>query len=418
MGRAGTLIVVALQERPRAALRWGGIAGIVFFFVLLRWMELTFRVYSAIPWPLTWIPVALLAAYCALYIGVFAATISLIAHRLGPALALAAAPFAWVAAEWARGVVMGGFPWGSLGYSQSAQLSVIQIAELGGVHAVSFVVVAANAAVAGFAVLPWRRAAAPAAAVFLLVLATLMFGMWRLAATPAEDDVAISIVQPSIEQPLKWDRRQTAQTLSIYDDLTSRATHSRPDLIVWPETASPTFLRHDTELLQAIQELSRTSSIPLLIGSMDPDGEGRLRKTVFLVTERGIVGRYDKMHLVPFGEYIPFAQVLGFIKQWAEFVAELEPGSRPAVFAGPPAPFAAVICYEGIFPALVRSFIVRGAKVVINLSNDAWFGRTSGPLQHLRCTRSVRWNTASPSSGPQIPGSPRSSHRLGRSFSR
>lgn len=377
------LIVVALHERPRAALRWGGIAGIIFFLVLLRWIEFTFRVYSAIPWPLTWLPALLLAAYCALYIGVFTATISLIGHRRGPTLALLTAPFVWVATEWARGVVMGGFPWGSLGYSQSGQLTVIQIAEFGGVHAVSFVVLAVNAAIAGFTVLPRRLAGAGSAAAGLLLLSTLTFGMWRLAATPAEDDIAISIVQPSIEQPLKWDQRHTAQTLSIYGDLTRRVTHSRPDLIVWPETASPTFLRQDRELLRAIQDLSRTSSIPLLIGSMDPDGEGRLRNTAFLVTERGIVGRYDKMHLVPFGEYIPLASALGFIKQWAEFVSELEPGTRPEVFIGPPAPFAAVICYEGIFPGLVRSFITRGARLVINLSNDAWFGRTSGPLQHL-----------------------------------
>jgi apolipoprotein N-acyltransferase len=125
--------------------------------------------------------------------------------------------------------------------------------------------------------------------------------------------------------------------------------------------------------------------VPLLVGSIDVlDGAPRrFTNTAFLVTEAGIIGRYDKIHLVPFGEYVPLSRVIGFVRGWAEFIADLEPGSRAVVFPGPPAPFGVVICYEGIFPDLFRTFVNGGARMMVNMTNDGWFGRTSGPPQHL-----------------------------------
>jgi apolipoprotein N-acyltransferase len=190
-------------------------------------------------------------------------------------------------------------------------------------------------------------------------------------------------MQPSIAQPLKWDARHTDMTVRIYGDLTRQAASLDPDLIVWPETASPSLLRHDPVLLEALQDVARRSDVALLVGSMDADPGGAVRNTAFLLDERGIVERYDKMHLVPFGEYVPLSQVIGFVRGWAQFISELTPGSRAVVFSGPPAPFGVVICYEGIFPDLVRRFVVGGARLMVNMTNDAWFGRTSGPLQHL-----------------------------------
>jgi apolipoprotein N-acyltransferase len=121
------------------------------------------------------------------------------------------------------------------------------------------------------------------------------------------------------------------------------------------------------------------------VGAVDAEGQSqpKVRNTAFLLTERGIAGRYDKIHLVPFGEFVPLSSVIGFVRGWAEFIAELEPGSSAVVFPGPPAPFGVVICYEGIFPELVREFVKGGARVMVNMTNDAWFGRTSGPWQHL-----------------------------------
>jgi apolipoprotein N-acyltransferase len=392
------VLVLAVTRPPRAALGWGWLAGFAFFLLLLRWLNFTFRVYSAIPWPLTWAPTALLAGYCALYVGLVACGVAWIAARGRPALALLVAPFLWVAAEWVRGTLMGGFPWGTLGYSQYRQLAVIQIAELGGVHAVSFVVLAVNAAVAAAVTMPWRRAVAGWLLALAVVVATLAFGAWRLADSPPPGDGAIAVMQPSIEQPLKWNDAYTASTLRIYGELTRRAAREHPDLIIWPETASPTLLRRDPVLLGALTDLARTEHVALLVGSVDVVGEGTrdVRNTAFLLDERGIVGRYDKIHLVPFGEFVPLSSLIGFVRGWAEFISELTPGSHAVVFPGPPAPFGVVICYEGIFPELFRQFVRDGARLMVNMTNDAWFGRTSGPFQHLAMypLRAVEHRTA------------------------
>jgi apolipoprotein N-acyltransferase len=381
-------VALALMRRPRAALAFGWFGGFLFFLILLRWLNFTFRVYSAIPWPLAWVPTALLAAYCGLYVGLFTGALSWLAARRSAVVAVGAAPFLWVAAEWVRGMLMGGFPWGTLGYSQSRQLAAMQIAELGGVYAVSFVVIAVNVALASIVVLPRRAAAAALGIAAVMVGATFTFGVARLREAeraPGNASAAVAIVQPSIAQPLKWDPGFASSVLEIYFRLTREAGRTGPGLVVWPETASPTMLRHDPELIAALQSLSRQVRAPLLVGSVDaePTAPPTYRNTAFLLDERGIVTRYDKIHLVPFGEYVPLSWVLGFVRGWAEFIADLEPGSRAVVFSGPPAPFGTVICYEGIFPALVRRFVLDGARFMVNMTNDGWFGQTDGPLQHL-----------------------------------
>ena len=380
------VIALALMRRPRAALALGWLAGLVHFVVLLRWLDYTFRVYSAIPWPLTWLPLMLLSAYCGLYVGLFAWALSWLRVRRSAVVALAAAPFLWVAGEWTRGWLMGGFPWGFVGYSQYRQLAVIQIAELGGVWAVTFLVIAVNAALAGAVVLSRGRALAALGIAGALVGATLVFGQARLREPVAPGETAtVAVVQPSIAQPLKWNPDHAANTLQVYFDLTRQAGKRRPALIVWPETATPTILRRDPVLLGALRRLSQDVGAALLVGSLDVDETSppKYRNTAFLLDERGIVNRYDKIELVPFGEYVPLSGVIGFVRGWAEFIADLEPGSRSVVFSGPPAPFGTMICYEGFFPALVRRFVKDGARFMVNMTNDGWFGQTGGPLQHL-----------------------------------
>jgi apolipoprotein N-acyltransferase len=379
------LLIVAVSSRPRLGFAWGWLFGIVFFLVLLRWLNFTFRTFSDIPWPLTWGPTLLLSAWCGLYIAAVSGIVAWLAQRRSPAWALATAPLLWIGAEWLRGHLLGGFPWGTLGYSQHLRLPVIQVAELGGVHAVSLVVATVNAALAGAFVLTWRRALAGLATGAVVLGATLGFGTWRLQEPPPAPEASVAIMQPAIEQPLKWDPQHATIVLNIYQELTRQAGADRPHLIVWPETASPTVLRRDRGLLASLSGMAREMKTSLLVGSIDVvDGrDNRFTNTAFLVGEQGIAGRYDKIHLVPFGEFVPLSGVIGFVRGWAEFIADLEPGARAVVFPGPPAPFGVVICYEGIFPDLFREFVNNGARMMVNMTNDGWFGRTSGPEQHL-----------------------------------
>jgi len=377
----------AVVRRPRKALSDGWLCGTAFFVVLLRWLDHTFRHYSAIPWPVTWLPILALAAYCGLYVGITATAVSWLARRIGAGPALAAAPVLWVGGEWVRGHLMDGFPWGLLGYSQHSRLAVIQIAELTGVYGVSFLVVAANSALAAGVTLGVRRAAPGVAATVALLVAALIFGWSALAdeERAARRTVRVAVIQPSIEQSLKWDPARHAETMAVYEALTRAAARSRPAAIVWPETAATIFLRGDLELLARLTRLAGEVGAPLIVGSIDRlDGpRGQFLNSAFFLTEQGIRAKYDKIHLVPFGEYVPLSGLIGFVRGWAEFISDFAAGETATVFPLPGAPFGTVICYEVIFPELFREFVREGAAFMGNITNDAWFGETSGPWQHL-----------------------------------
>jgi apolipoprotein N-acyltransferase len=384
------VLALAVSRSPRQALADGWLQGVVFFLVLLRWLDHTFRHYSAIPWPLTWLPIVALAAYCGLYVGLVAGAVAWLSRRRGAGLALALAPPLWVGGEWIRGHLMGGFPWGLLGYSQHRVLPVLQVAEFTGVYGISFLLCAVNAALAGALALGWRRATPGLAVCALLVGGALGFGWQALddrakSAGPAGAEVRVSVIQPSVEQSLKWNPAHHAATMALYERLTREAAGSGPAIILWPETAAAIFLRSDAALLGRLTALSREVRTPILVGSIDRAGgvTGRFRNSAFFLTQQGITAQYDKIHLVPFGEYVPLAWLLGFVRTWAEFISDFEAGREPVVLPLPGAPFGTVICYEVIFPELFREFVGGGALFMANITNDAWFGTTSGPWQHL-----------------------------------
>jgi apolipoprotein N-acyltransferase len=280
-----------------------------------------------------------------------------------------------------------------MGYALHLVLPLIQIAELTGVYGVSFLIVAVNCVLAGLLALGWTRALPGVVAAGALVLGTLAFGWSALGGAAPASPLRVAVIQPNIAQTLKWDPARHAEILDVYEALTREAARpaevsdptSRPALIIWPETAATLFLRGDPALLDRLQRLSAELRIPLLVGSIDRRETPRPQylNSAFLLTGQGITAKYDKIHLVPFGEYVPLAGLLGWVKGWAEFISEFGTGATETVFPLPGAPFGAVICYEIIFPELFRGFVVRGALFMANITNDAWFGETSGPWQHL-----------------------------------
>lgn len=376
------LVASVLVRSPRQALGDGWLLGTVFFVLLLRWLDHTFRNYSAIPWPLTWLPIVALAAYCGLYFGCVTALGSWLRGRLGVGCAMAVLPFLWVSGELIRGRILSGFPWGLLGYSQYRQLALIQVAEWTGVYGVSFVIVAVNTAVAGVALVGWRRMLPAVVAAAALVAGALGLGVTRLGEPSREAAIRVALVQPSIEQSLKWDPAFQRQALGLVTALTRQAARGRPALVVWPETAAPIFLRREPGLLADLRALASEVEAPILLGAVDGNGPA-VYNSAFLLAGRGILGKYDKIHLVPFGEYVPLSGIIGFVKRWTEFISEFEAGSERRVFREFRVPFGVVICYEGIFPELFREFVAEGAGFMANITNDAWFGTTSGPWQHL-----------------------------------
>jgi apolipoprotein N-acyltransferase len=384
VGLAPVLALAATARSPGRAALEAGVAGLAFYLLLLRWLTHTMTTFSTLSWPLAVLVLLGLAGYLALYWSAVAAAVAWLGQRLGVG-ALWLAPPLWVAGELLRTYLLAGFPWGLLGYVPYRRLTLIQIAAWTGVYGVSFLLAVVNTAAAWWLVRRCARAAALGAAVAAGSLgATLALGI----ATPGEPGggtIPVALVQGNIAQTLKWDPAQQQAIVETYAELTRRAA-PRAELVVWPEAAVPAYVRLEPWVSEWLTGLAAEVDRPLLVGAPDAREErGAIRylNSAFLVRPRLIEARYDKIHLVPFGEYVPLKGLLFFVEAIAAEIGEFTPGRDRVVFPFSRAPFGAVICYEVIFPDLFRRFVRDGARFMVNITNDAWFGDSGGPLQHL-----------------------------------
>ncbi len=320
------------------------------------------------------------------------------------AAALAAACW-WVGLEWVKGRIFTGFPWNDLGASQYRQIAVIQVARIGGVYAVSFLVVFLNAALALSIERIRRRVRRPGrrgmphlsiAVALLLVAVAVSYGL-HVALAPATEPgrpVRVALVQGNIPQSIKWDESFGERIIERYDSLTRQAAVAEPDLIVWPETATPGDLRYDSRSADLVIGLLEETGVPMVVGSVDVEfGEGassEVRETnsaFFLQRDPGDPSRvvwrkYDKIHLVPFGEYVPMER-WALMRKLTPIAGSVTPGREMKVFELPGgARFSCLICFEDVFPDLGRSAAAAGADFLVNITNDGWYGRSSGPFQH------------------------------------
>jgi apolipoprotein N-acyltransferase len=381
---APVLVLAVTARSPAQALGEGWTAGLAFFLPLLRWLTHTMTTFSSLSLPLALGVLLLLSAYLALYWGGVGWLLAWLRPRLGPGV-LWLAPAGWVTGEWVRTHLLTGFPWGLLGYVPYQRLAVIQLAAWTGVYGVSALVVLVNAAI-GWAALA-RRARAVLVAVAVAAgapAAAVLLGRAQLDGA-GRPTLPVAIVQGNIPQAVKWDEAFRAETLRIYAELT-RAVAPGSRLVVWPEAALPVYLRFEPKALAWLTDLAASAGAPLLVGAPDARLDGRVTRylnSAFLVEPPGLRARYDKMHLVPFGEYVPLKRLLFFVEAVAAEIGDFTPGREVAIFPLEGAPFGTVICYEVIFPDLFRRFVAEGASFMTNITNDAWFGDSGGPLQHL-----------------------------------
>jgi apolipoprotein N-acyltransferase len=385
------LLWVGLGHGPGVAFRTGWLFGVAFFLGTLYWIVFTISHYTALS-PL--IAVGPLLLLCG-FLGLFPATFALGGERArqrGVPLALAAPPL-WVTLEWVRGWILGGFPWVGLGYSQWRATYLIQFVELTGVHGMSALLVLVNVVVYA-AFRRWRDGRAPSlwslwATAALLV--TLMAGGYvrvhALAALPPAGETRIGVIQGNIPQDVKWDPAYQWSTIEHYEALTEKAAAAGATLIVWPEAAAPIFFQNEDELRERIRALARRLDVWLIFGSAaysrTVGDEFVLHNRAYVLAPAGDEQFYDKMKLVPFGEYVPLADLFFFVHKIVEGVGDFRPGTAAVVADTPYGRFGILICYEGIFPSLTRRFVAGGADFLVNITNDAWFGRTSAPSQHL-----------------------------------
>ncbi len=384
--------------RARSAFWAGLLAGLAHFGVVLYWITVALTVFGGIP---AWgaVPIlGLLVAYCALYWGAFAAICAYVKTALGTPYTVAA-PVSFVALELLRNHLLSGFPWGNIGYTQYRNLGIVQVSSIAGVYAVTFLLVFSSALFHEWqAFFLRRRPSRPVASTVVfaaLVTGAFVYGAAR-AGTIAEQAKAapaieVAVLQGNVDQGIKNVSGQFMGSIAgIYNRLAREAGREGADLVVWPEAAYPVTLPRDVRSFNADWSLLEPRDPPAhaLVGASTwylEDGHRMLHNSAFVLDPAlRVLGRYDKAHLVPFGEYVP----LGLpVEKIVSAVGFFSPGSGE-----PPAPFerngatvrlGPLICYEGIFPEISRRLAGAGANLLVNLTNDAWYGVTSAPYQHL-----------------------------------
>jgi apolipoprotein N-acyltransferase len=401
------------QARLLPATPWQGfllgyLCGVLWFAGTCYWIFDTMHRYGGLPIPAAVLAQILFCMYVGLYHGMFGLLLALVAgagsktgSKASIRRALVAAPFLWVAVELARTRITA-FPWELLGYSETGNFALTRIATLVGVYGLSFEILLVNSvfAAAFLAAKQQRKRLLLAACVAAVILQ----GGQLLSPPPTAADQTALLVQPNIPilEGARWTKEYFQGTLR---DLTAVSLHStgeksaaeqqsqHRDLTVWPESPSP-FYTNDPMFRQAVSDLARQSGTWVVAGSigvlpaMESGGEkSQIFNSAALVSPQGEwVGRYDKVHLVPFGEYLPFPQLFAFAGGLTKEVGEFQRGTshRPLDAGGQR--LAIFICYESIFPDEVREGPLNGAQVLVNISNDGWYGDSGAWKQHLQQT--------------------------------
>jgi apolipoprotein N-acyltransferase len=382
------------KKSPPQAAFLGFVAGVTFFAGLLYWIYNVLTEYGHLPGWISIFFLLLLISYLALYFSLFSYLLRWINNKTDLSEIFFAPPL-WISLEYVRGFLLSGFPWELLGYSQFQTLPIVQIADITGVYGVSFIILLANVALYRLAISisnrSWKTACMEILLPGIIILLAWTYGLWRLSdlerkAKP-ENILGVALIQGNIRQDIKWEPEFQQETLKIYSNLTLQVKGHRPDLIIWPETATPFFFQNSYPFQTRILELTHQMEAPLLFGAPAFQRKGprvNYFNSAFLISaDKKIVGRYDKIHLVPFGEYAPLSGILGFTRDIIGAIGDFTSGEDAKVFSLPRGSFGVLICYEVIFPNLTRQFVAEDAQFLVNITNDAWFGKSSAPYQHL-----------------------------------
>ena len=397
------LLYAIRNQSAGSGFRLGFITGLLHFLSLLYWLVPVMRTYGYLPAYLSVLILFLFAAFLALFVASFAAALSAVGKQ--PVRCLIAMPLFWVALEYIRSFIFSGFPWELMGYSQFRRLHLIQISDILGVYGLSALIAFVNGAIfitlLYFAKRRWQDAEINLGLVTGSVIASTLgialswsYGHWRLNTVNHQIESSlktrIAVVQGNIDQAVKWDPAYQIDTLEKYNRLSLSIVEQRPDLIVWPESATPFYLLYDVKPTELVFEGIRQTATDHLIGSpsfVQSEDVVRYFNSAYLISpQTKSMSKYDKTHLVPFGEYVPFKKWLPFLGKIVAQVGDFKAGPEGKTLIWKSEKLGVQICYEIIFPRLSRAMAENNASLLINITNDAWFGKTSGPYQHFSMT--------------------------------
>jgi apolipoprotein N-acyltransferase len=389
-------LLVALLERPRGrplfqpsrALALGVLAGSAYFAGTVYWTGATIRQFGGLSWPVAVLVTSLLVAYLALFPGLFALGLAWLVSKFGPR-AVMLAPALWVTTELGRTYFWSGFPWVLLGYSQTTVLPIAQLASVVGVFGVSALVALVSAAISYVVAVRSRESMVTLVCIAVVVAAVAGWGSHRLARPTLGEQgtaVRVALVQGNIPQDEKWDAARANQIFETYLAMTREAANQGAQLVIWPESATPFFFEEDRASGDRIRQLVRRTGIELLFGSdqIEHTSPPSYYNAAFLIRRDGATAAvYRKLHLVPFGEFVPLKRLLFFVGRLVESAGDFTPGQAMVMLPASFGTISTAICYEIIYPGLVRSSVLAGSRLLTTITNDAWYGDSSAPYQHF-----------------------------------
>jgi apolipoprotein N-acyltransferase len=353
------------------------LAGVVFFAGTCYWITETMIIYGGLSTLLSFAVGALFALAHGLYFVLFGLGLQLAVKKFGSRGLLFAAPL-WVAVELFRTFMFSGFPWMLSGYALAPHPGILQMVVWTGIYGLSFVATAVNSIISyGLIERSVRWIGAGAAVIVVAWLLPI------LGERPSNDPIAVRPVQTNISLDQPWKKPASDELLNELTALSTREG-ANPKLVVWPETPAPFYLTTDAEFRMRMEGIARKLGAYFLVGYIDAAGEGPSNSAGLLDPTGKLVSRYDKMHLVPFGEYVPFKSLLFFAESLTRQVGDFVPGTEYTLSSIDGHKISTIICYESIFPNLVRQFVKRGSELIVLITNDGWFGMSSAPYQHLR----------------------------------
>lgn len=395
------IMLVIYQKGFVQAFLISGLGGLVYFAGFFNWI-------LVIP-GYTLLHHAILDVFLAIFFGTFGLVFSLISRRFGATMAFSAAPFIWVSLEYLRSnLLFMALPMGLLAHSQYANPSIIQISSLAGAYGVSFLVVMVNSAIAGLILSQVYRvkkgaslspssfsrhgANALIAAAALLTIFTLIYGRTTISQPIDGESFKLSLVQGNIEQSQKWNPKYANFIINTYARMTEEAAEHKPSLIIWPEGATPRSIARDQKIRHQVDHIAKSAGTYLLMGSTQhqkfkQEGIKKVEyfNSAFLIPPIPDFKnqRYDKVRLFPFGEYLPMKETIPWSFINIPDRDNYSSGNEFKVFEIPDLRFGVTICWENLFPELVRRFVINGAQLIVNITNEAWFGRTAAPYHFV-----------------------------------
>lgn len=364
----------------------GFITGAIGYVGIIYWITFVIVNYGFLPLYVGIVLMLLLACYLGAYISLFA---GFIVYFRGKIHLYLTAPVLWICLEYVKSVFLTGFPWENLGYSQYSNTYFIQIADIAGVYGISFLIILTNAAI--FEMISKRSAKEYIliAVVCLILAGVYIYGFFRLDQVnkhvQRSQGMDVSLIQGNIDQSIKWNEKYQRETTNIYEQLSLKNAPTKGSLMIWPETAVPFKFQEKNSLHDQIVNLSLKTESWLLFGSISfsSHADEFFNSAYLLSPDGGIAGKYDKVHLVPYGEYVPLRKFMPFVEGFTAGIGDFGIGSGYYPLSMSNKKIGVLICYEGILPFAARMYKNRSAELLVNITNDAWFGATSAPYQHF-----------------------------------